>query len=69
MNGNWFCVKCKVDNGCTIENWNSLVFAENEAQAQLMAKSDWEVRDNETVAEVLSVRMVHETEIFTMRTR
>ena len=69
MKGSWFCVKCKVDNGCTIENWNSLVFAKDALQAAQMAKADWEVRDNETVADVLFVRMVNETEIFTMRTR
>ena len=69
MKGFWFCVKCKVDNGCTIENWDSIVFAKDALQAAQMAKADWEVRDNETVADVLSVRMVHETEIFTMRTR
>lgn len=69
MKPSWFCVTCKVDNGCRIETWQSLVYATTASQAKLMAKADWETRDNETVAEVLSVRMISETEIFTRQVR
>lgn len=69
MKPSWFCVVCKVDNGCTIEKWRSMVYATTATEAAKMAKADWEVRDNETVATVLSVRMISETEIFTTRAR
>ena len=69
MKHSWFCVVCKVDNGCTIEKWCSMVCATTATEAAKMAKADWEVRDNETVATVLSVRMISETEIFTTRER
>lgn len=69
MKGAWFVVTCKVDNGCRIETWKSIVYAENAMDAMKIAKADWEVRDNETVAEVQAVRMIYETEIFTMQVR
>lgn len=69
MKGAWFCVTCVVDNGCRIEKWKSIVYAEHAMDAMKIAKADWEVRDNETIATVEAVRMIHETEIFTMQVR
>ena len=65
MKGAWFLVTCKVDNGCRIETWESLVYALTASQAKLMAKADWETRDNETTASILSARKISETEILT----
>lgn len=69
MQGTWFVVTCKVDNGCRIETWDSIVYALTVSQAKLMAKADWHSRDNETTAEVLSARKLSETEIITRPVR
>ena len=69
MQSAWFVVTCKVDNGCRIETWDSIVCALTISQAKLMAKADWHSRDSETTAEVLSARKLSETEIITRQVR
>lgn len=69
MKPSWFCVTCKVDNGCCIEPWESLVCAETESQARFIAEADWNTRDSETFATTQSVRRISETEIYTKKVR
>lgn len=64
MKGAWFCITCEVDNGCRIETWESLVYALTLSQAKCMVKADWEMRDSETTAKVISARKLSEIEIF-----
>lgn len=69
MKSGLFCVTCVVDNGCRIETWETFVHAYTASQAKMMAKADWQSRDNETWATVKSCRVVPEFEIITKRVR
>ena len=59
----WFVVTCKVDNGCRIEKWQCIVCAPTVSQAKFKVYNYWKSQDSETTAEILSVRMLSETEI------
>lgn len=69
MKPSWFCVTCKVDNGCCIEIWESIVYATTALQAGIIAETDWNTRDSETFATVQSIRKLSETEIYSKRVR
>lgn len=67
MESAWFCVTCMVDNGCTVEKWESLVCAFTASQAKFNVVRHWNNQDSETVAKVISCRKVDETELFDRR--
>ena len=69
MKSAWFVVTCKVDNGCRIEKWQSIVYALTLSQAKFKVYSYWKSQDSETTAEILSVRKLSETEIIHMEVR
>lgn len=64
MKSAWFVVTCKVDNGCTWTTHESLVYAPTISRAKYLVTEYWNTRDSETVAHVVSARMLSETEIF-----
>ena len=65
----WFSVLCEVDNGCTLELWQSIVRAYTLSEAKRIAKHDWQSKDSETVASVLSCHILPEDEIVKMKVR
>lgn len=69
MKGAWFVVTCKVDNGCRIETWDSLVYAVTLSSAKWEVYNYWTSRDSETTVEILSVRKLSEKEIMHMQVR
>ena len=69
MKGAWFVVTCKVDNGCRIETWDTIVYAVTLSSAKMQVYHDWISRDNETTAEILSARKLSETEVIRMQVR
>jgi hypothetical protein len=48
-----YCVKCEVDNGATVEVYNTYIFAPSASVAERRAVVFWRSLDNETTAEVI----------------
>lgn len=66
MRSDWFIVTCKVDNGCTVERYNTFVNALTASQAKFQAKKYWESQ-YDTSATIENCRHLQASEIFAMR--
>lgn len=69
MKGTWFVVTCRVDNGCRIETWDSIVYAVTPSSAEMEVLRDWISHDSETTVQILSTRKLSEKEITRMQVR
>ena len=69
MKKGFFCVTCVVDNGCTIETFDTFVHAYTASQAKWKVKEYWSTKDNETFADIKSCRLILESEIIAKRVR
>ena len=67
MKAAWFVVTCTVDNGCTIEDWETHVCALTNAQAKEKVLKYWRGQDNETDAKIKDCRLLKPDEIVTRR--
>lgn len=65
----WFVVTCKVDNGCRIETWQSIVCTPTVTQAKGIVYKYWLSQDSETTAEILDARKLSPTETIHVQVR
>ena len=69
MKNAWYSVLCEVDNGCTIDYWQSIVSAPTSSEAKRIVMHDWVSQDNETTAKILECRLLKEDEVIKKRVR
>jgi hypothetical protein len=66
MRSDWFIVTCKVDNGCTVERYNTFVNALTASQAKFQVIKYWDSQ-YDTIVTIENCRHLQASEIFAMK--